>query len=104
MKTIPGSAENPDAAQRTVIPSSSKILAVDAGQFICVNIPVRAERVHIDVSPSGGYIVNGLRPVNSESRIHRRYYVLNARLVLILPSRVDDLVPVFIAGTEHQAA
>src|SRR5438046_4959617 len=101
MKTMPGSA-----ATRTTRPSRKKDqsnLAVNVREFIGGDNPVGAELIHIEVGSSGRQFVNLLRPVDTQSRVDGCHHVLDARLDLVFPARVDAGPAIAIGSAQHQS-
>src|SRR5437879_4891825 len=97
MKTMPASA--PISA---VQPSRKKELTVNVRQFIRGDNSVRAELIYVRVSSSGRQVVNLLRPVDTQGRVDGGHYILDARLDLVLPSRLDAGPAIAVGGAEHQ--
>src|SRR6266567_9478863 len=97
MKTMPGSA-----AMSATPPSRKKELAVNVRQFIRGDNPVRAELIYVGVGSSRRQVVNLLRPVDTQGRVDCGHHILDARLRLVLPSRLDAGPAVAVGRAEHQ--
>src|SRR5205809_900581 len=101
MKTMPGSAAKARTRGQARRPI---LLTVNVRELIGWDNSVRAERIDIRVCAAGWRVVNRLRPIDPQRGIHGGDDVFDARLLLVVPARVDGLIAILIARAQHQPA
>src|ERR1700681_3605447 len=99
MKTMPGSAAKKTPPGRK---KQQKTLAVNVREFIRGDNSVRAELIYIGICPSRRQVANLLRPVDAQRRVDGCNHVLDARLRLVVPSRIDAGSAIAVGSAQHQ--